>query len=115
MLTDDDKTKLKNLGAVEKHAAIVTEIHNLHRAINDGTLDRDAANVSLERLTAMNGDAPDKATINPTLTGQASDRRDLRDQPQPPANPASPNPLTAPFTAHSSAVADTQHPPGQSS
>lgn len=74
MLTTDDKTKLKNLGAVEKHAAIETEIHNLHRAINDGTLDRDAANVSLERLTAMNGDAPaDKMDKNP-------------------------NPLTAPFT-----------------
>lgn len=73
-LTTDDKTKLKNLGAVEKHAAVETEIHNLHRAINDGTLNRDAANISLERLTAMNGDAPDdKADKNP-------------------------NPLTAPFT-----------------
>ncbi len=56
MLTDKEKTELKSLDAKAKHDAHAEQCQRIHRAVNDGTLDRATVNDALERLEAMAGD-----------------------------------------------------------
>lgn len=58
MLTDKEKTELKSLDAPAKLEQHKLQCERIHRAVNDGTLDRATVNDALERLEAMAGEEP---------------------------------------------------------
>lgn len=62
MLTDKEKTELNSLNANAKLEQHKIQCERIHRAVNDGTLDRATVNDALERLEAMTGE-PAKSEV----------------------------------------------------
>ena len=60
------------LNNAERKLAIKQQIDRIHAAVNDGTLDRDAVNDALERMTMLTQDEGKEADPHPTAPKPAA-------------------------------------------